>query len=312
VLLCSAGAKLEYDGNLSLSSVASEGDPYAPFRFNYMLTNTTGILKLSENAELTSAREYILSSDSNHILIDNLKTGTTYYYKVIVDGKEYPGSFHTAQSTRFVSIPGLVNTRDIGGYTTMDDRTVKQGVLIRGVELDGLVNAPYFLPADQVENVLQTFGFVHEMDLRDPSVYSGTYQSRLGSGVGHKFYAAPSYGKIFTDNYKGSLLRIFSDLADPGNYPMYLHCTGGNDQTGTIVFLLQGILGVSQEDMIREYRLGCFVNPSMADSNNMDVIISGLEPYKGDTLNEKIENYLIEFVGVTQAEIDAIRNIFLS
>ena len=44
----------------------------------------------------------------------------------------------------------------------------------------------------------------------------------------------------------------------------------------------------------------------------MDVIISGLEPYEGDTLNEKIENYLIEFVGVTQAEIDAIRNIFLS
>ena len=106
--------------------------------------------------------------------------------------------------------------------------------------------------------------------------------------------------------------EIFADLADPNNYPMYLHCTWGRDRTGTIVLLLQGLLNVSEEDILQEYRLTGFVKASIASSNKMDPLLLQLGAYKGNTLQEKIIDYLTTTVGVTPEEIASIQSIFLA
>ena len=310
VLLCSPVAKKVYDNQLDVAGAVKSGDPYRPFLFKYGIPSD-GKLYLSEHEDMSAPKTYDLLAEERQLRIDNLKTGTQYYYQVSVDGETYDGSFKTAASTRFVYMPGVANTRDIGGYKNLDGKTVKQGLLIRGTELDGLVNVAYFLGAESVSTVKDTFAFAYDMDLRAPSLYSGEYTSRLGNGVSHKFYHSPQYLQIFNESWQESIRQQFADMADPNKYPMYLHCTWGQDRTGTIIFLLQGVLNMSQEDMIREYKLTGFVNREMVKWDYMDTLVHEFQAYEGDTLQEKIVTFLLEDVGVTQAEIDSIRSIFL-
>ena len=311
VLLCSEGAKDLYDGKITVEQSVIRGSAYRPLQFAYDLVDRTGSLVIREAEDATSARAFVLDPVYTSISIDNLKTDTAYVYTVTVDGEEYSGSFETEKSTRFLSIPGLTNVRDIGGYETMDGKTVKQGLIIRGSELDGMVVPSYFLSTEDVDSVQETFGFVYDFDLRGGSLFTGNYGSRLGENVGHKFYGAPQYGEVFSRVYLPALREIFTDLADPNKYPMYLHCTHGADRTGTIVFLLQGLLNMSGEDMLREYHMTGFSSSGYQNSAQMDIVISGLQNYAGETIQEQIVSFLTEAAGITQEQIDSIRNILL-
>lgn len=311
ILLCSKEAKQVYDGEMDVEASYVSGNPYRPFVFEYQLADVSGILRISEDSAFSKCRIFELDESKRSLTIHNLKTGMTYYYQVTVGDQTYSGTFQTAASNRFISIPGVTNLRDIGGYQTLDGKTVKQGMVIRGVEMDGIMNVEYCVPIDAIPDVQDTFGFVYDMDLREPSIIAGDYQSRFGKEVGHKFYAAPGYAQIFKPYYLNSVRQLFADFADPEKYPMYLHCTWGADRTGTIVFLLQGLLNVSQEDALREYRLTGYVAPNLISKDLMDALLWGLEVYEGDTLQEKIISYLTTTVGVTEEEIASIQSILL-
>lgn len=309
VALCSDVIIRLLDGEMTMEEASHSDTPYRPFVFEYQIGKNPGVFELSETMDFARSEFYELDPFKTVLRIDNLKTGTRYYYRVTVEGDRYSGTFQTTSTPRFVSIPGAVNTRDIGGGITLDGLTVRQGLLIRGTEIDGLVNEKRVLPAEQAEDVREEFGFVYDFDLRQHTLADETYRSPLG--VDHQFYTAPEYEAVFDDYWRDGIHRIFTDLADPEKYPMYLHCTWGKDRTGTFVFLLQGILNMSEEDMLREYQLSAFTNPETLEDNFIQVLIDGLQVYEGETIQEKIRTFLITDIGVTEAEIESIRNIFL-
>lgn len=281
------------------------------------------IKNLPEESKLSSARLELCddSGAKRTVELDEelsakiyyLKTGTKYEYDLIFvfeDGTEavFEGGFETKEGFRILSIEGIRNVRDFGGRKTAYGKTIKQGMLFRGTEMDGSVREEYKITEQGKKVMTEILGIKYDMDLR----WSGevTFEgSPLGEKVEHKIYDAPGYLQIF-EEYAAELTRgIFTDLAKEEKYPMYMHCTYGADRTGTICFLLGAVLGMSEDDLLREYELTALTNVYYsrdAFAETLDM----LKTYEGETLQEKTENYLLS-VGITEDEIDAIKNIFL-
>lgn len=289
-----------------------------PLEFTYRVTGLpsdvkarSAVLEIAEDQTYQDAVTYQLNLNDASVEIYNLKTGTKYYYRVnlTLDNDSIvgtTGSFETEKSPRILNVDGIVNVRDIGGWSTADGGTIKQGLLYRGSELDGAVQPEYKLTDRGLQQMISELGIRFDMDLRSASENkSGT--DALGKNVVHNYYGVGMYSAILEE--KEQLRTIFSDLSNPNNYPVYLHCTYGRDRTGSVCYLLEALLGVSDSDLQKEYELSAFTDSyvSTAEFNEFKEKINMLS---GDTTQQKVEGYLLS-IGVTAQEIAAIRDIFL-
>ncbi len=280
-------------------------------------------LEVSSKADFSTIEQTLyFASRRPQVDIYNLQTGAIYYYRVVVkldNGETHikTASIETKQSVRFISLDGACNVRDIGGWATDSGKTVKFGLLYRGSEIDGGKNVGHadFCLTDKGIEQLRALGIKSDMDLRSEENKVGEY-SVLGQDVTRTFYNAPQYQSFFDANKKETVRKIFSDLAKPEAYPVYLHCTHGVDRAGSTTLLLESLLGVSRDDLIRDYELSAFyhnyaqVNRNIYTGGNVLTMLERLEAFEGATLAEKTENFLLS-VGVTSAEIASIRTIFL-
>lgn len=289
-----------------------------PLKFSYRLaglplgiTAEGAVLELSADKDLNSPQIYDLENGGDNIEIYHLMPDTKYYYRLRImlsSGTEVgtTGEFVTEDAPRILNIDGAVNVRDIGGWETADGKKIKYGLLYRGSELDGAVESSYLLTEKGLEDMLSVLGIRYDMDLR------GAHESdkdALGANVLHKFYGTAMYSYIFDGAENEKIRSVFSDLADSGNYPMYMHCTYGVDRTGTVCYLLEALLGVSDADLRREYELSAFTT-SYVNSEELAAFRMRISMLDGATTREKVEGYLLS-IGVTEAEIASIRSIFL-
>ena len=262
-------------------------------------------IELATNDSFANAQIYYLESSFGVFEFRHLYTNTTYYYRVTVYTRQGTdttmGHFKTADTPRILSIDGLSRVRDIGNWRTDSGKRIKQGLLIRGTEMDAAVESGYHLTNVGLVDMLEIFGVKTDMDLR---AKIATSKDALGSRVDHKYYNMVMYDDIFTDYGKEKVRMVFADLADPDNYPIYLHCTHGCDRTGTICYLLEALLGVSRGDCLKDYGL------SNLNIEYIQTVENGLKAYEGDTLKEQVESYLLS-CGVSEYQIASIRRIFL-
>ncbi|MBQ8909916.1 MAG: tyrosine-protein phosphatase [Oscillospiraceae bacterium] len=270
-------------------------------------------VEVAENDSFQDAWEYTLEADAQKLELYNLKTGTSYYYRINVhftNGivSSAGGSFQTAASPRILTIGGVYNARDIGGWKTSEGKTVKQGLLYRGTELDGAVKSEYKLTDTGRSFMRDYLGIQMEMDLRNASENPQSINA-LGEDIKHMYFGVSHYTDVFLEGNREAIRQVFSELANENNYPIYMHCTYGRDRTGTVCCLLEALLGVQKEDLWRDYQL------SALENKYQDIIAFGgflltLENQPGESLQAKTENYLLS-IGVTEEEIAAIRSIFL-
>lgn len=265
-------------------------------------------IEYADNARFDNVSVDYLDASSGTYSFRHLKSSTKYYYRVTAYTANgiivNDGTFETADFPRLLSIDGIYNVRDIGNWKTDTGARIKQGLLIRGTELDGAEYSAYHLTTKGVIDMLDTFKFKLDMDLRNEAD-TPFGKDALGAGVEHKYYNSPMYAGIFEEEGKAIIYSIFKDLANPINYPIYLHCTYGCDRTGTVCYLLEALLGVSRVDCIRDYGL------SNLDINKILAVEDGLKVYGENlSLKEQVELYLID-CGLTMSEITTIRGFFL-
>lgn len=239
---------------------------------------------------------------------ENVVEGMTYEDGTPIKAGYYTFDKHGRMVINFVSFEGIDNVRDIGGYTTTDNKVIRKGLLLRGPELDGAVLASSVATALDINKLVNTYGIKTEMDLRNPAEATGA-SDVLGQTVTHKYYNAPQYEDIFTADGKAKMKEIFTDLANPDNYPIYLHCSYGIDRTGTVCYILEAALGLDESELQTEYALSNWYRSF--NQKKVNKIKTGLNDYTGSNINQRAVNYLLS-CGITQQQIETLRDIYLT
>lgn len=268
-------------------------------------------VEVSEDENLANSRLFTLESSDRSVDVYHLKTGTKYYYRVnafLSNGgdmnvRNRSGSFETDVTPRILSIDGVRNVRDIGGWMkTEDGRSIKQGLLFRGTEIDGQVEPEYKATADGIADMKSVLGIKSDFDLR-------AYNTSNPLEVEHKAFAIPAYEGIFKDAGKEKVKILFSELANPVNYPIYMHCTHGTDRTGVMMYLLELMLGVDEESATKDYEFSSmFIRGITRDK--LFPVITELDTYEGRSMQEKVRAYL-KSCGVTEEDMESIKAILL-
>ncbi|MDO4627842.1 MAG: tyrosine-protein phosphatase, partial [Planctomycetia bacterium] len=222
------------------------------------------------------------------------------------------GTFKTrGDMPRTILVDGIHNVRDLGGFMTASGQRVRQGCLFRGSEMNGSHGIQ--ISEAGIRTMTEELAIRTDLDFRSRKEALEITESPLGEGVNLVYQPIGSY--LWAFDHPESYRTVFSLLADEKNYPIYFHCWGGADRTGTVAFFVNALLGVAEEDLFRDFEFTSFSvfgvrNRHAGDSLSISETYEKLKTYPGATLAEKTENFLLS-IGVTAEEIQALRRNLL-
>ncbi len=236
-----------------------------------------------------------------------------------------------------VELEGAFNFRDLGGYSTLDGRSVKRGMLYRSDNLSQLSDTDLI--------VLKKLEIKTVIDLRTPkeaqvrgrfpvdrlkvdylqsSLIDISADHSLARGEQANEYIFSRYTQILTEGSPG-IKGVFDRLSSPAALPAVFHCAIGKDRTGLIAALMLDLLGTQPEAILEDYALTAKSVSAMvswleqvapeiaaqiqalppavmsAESSNMARVLDWLDSSYGGA-----RGYLAA-IGVAEARIDALR-----
>lgn len=299
-----------------LSWTANPNSKKAPEIVKYTIQLST-TLNFSDSLVFETAETYID--------VYNLYVGTDYFWKVTAEfenGKAETSNVQIfitdSKAPRNLYVDGVTNVRDLGGWETFSGKKVKQGMIYRtgrlnisanhGIDISDVVIE---ITEAGISTMRDTLGIKSEIDLREVSNNEVGFITESPLGKDINYYSVPmSYnGNILTNN-KERIKEFFELLADESNYPIIYHCNIGTDRTGLYAFLINGLLGVPEEDLYRDYLFSNFglINSARTVSGIQSTYIKTIKTYQGSALSEKIKNCLLD-IGVKQEHIDKVLEI---
>lgn len=306
----------------------------APVRITWVdaASNNTVISIFEDNSLKNPVWKQDASVAATSAEVYNLIPGRTYYYTVSENDEVWEkGYFSTSGRRRMLKVSNSKgrgyanNCRDLGGLEVVDKgvkKTIKYGQLFRGTNMDKTKQ-------DAEWPILLEFMKVgRDIDLRNGETIGTSFGS---DGSYNRYrplpqtidYTAPGF--MDSNNFPDltvkekvyEVVMAFFNTVKSGK-AVYFHCYSGADRTGYISMLIEGLLGVSEKDCSIDYELTSFCEsvggryrtgkPTDYDFRDGIAFLRG---QKGDTFQDKIENYLVNEVGIRLADIDDFKSRML-
>ena len=212
---------------------------------------------LSTSPLFTEVQE--LPGCSSPAKLYNLVPGVTYYYKILkADGSVLKqGAVRPKGQVRMIetfnsSSYSVYNMRDLGGWKAAGGKHIAYGKIYRGSELERI-------SPNGKDLFLNTLGITADLDLRG----TRTGEETLVPPLPELKYCQIPVIKCFNDGigttqklYRKAIRQVIEWLSD--GEVVYFHCMAGADRTGTLAFLIEALLGVSESDLSKDYELTTF------------------------------------------------------
>ena len=183
---------------------------------------------------------------------------------------------------------------------------------------NGLVKREKYAPGarrlseTEIARLLAVYGIRSDIDLRNDSECYGMRGSPLGASVIWFHYPYTPYAATFGEKGLEANRNVFRVFLDKRNYPIDFHCIGGTDRTGTFAYLLNGLLGVEEEELIRDYEMS-FIGSAGVDKRHYGWLMSLVKAVRelpGKTLADKIWGYYLS-LGYTAEQLTELRERLL-
>lgn len=238
-------------------------------------------------------------------------------------------------SAAAVRLDGARNFRDIGGYRTVDGKTVRTGLVYRSNKLSSLTDGDHAkLTAANVTLDVDLRNASERKEAPDRIPEGVRYQVAdvvsLENGIGfHEFVpltlaralvdAATSgtseigqtIGYPFMVNYTGSdaaFADLITAIADNPDGATVYHCSAGKDRTGWGTAILLSILGVPRDVISADYMASnTYLERDAVELSWLDAAYDQV-----DRLYGGMDAYVRDGLGITQATVDTLRATLLT
>lgn len=263
---------------------------------------------------------YEFSAKKDTVELYNLIPNRIYRYQIKNEDDVVlqQGKIYTSGQLRQIKVcSSVTNVRDLGGWKTVDNMQICYGKIIRGSELNGIYSATY-----KGMNRLYDLGIEAELDLRadynkSHGISAFGFTNDTSSGEIPTYYYSSDSGQlpsnitdsVYLDKWKLAFQFIVDNLRQ--GRVIYQHCVYGKDRTGYLSFLLEGLLGVSYSDLVKEYELSFFINKTESTKDSIDKVFDYIETMDGATLRDRFNTFFVSKIQAKQDDIDFFRSEML-
>lgn len=244
-----------------------------------------------------------------------------------------------------------VNFRDLGGMKGYEGKTTASGRLFRGGQLFDMTDA-------EKQAFCKHYNIRTIIDLRNEESYSIEPNGHIPGVNQHIFevmmdmeelskanpmrnsnpkaaeaYLTAVYGEFVTNGHAiGCFRDILERMAKQEQGGIYFHCFAGKDRTGVVAAILLSVLGVSREDILRDYLktregreaenkrlldLARQEGKTEEELGAMAVFYTVAPQYlenvflTADKIYGSFDNYVAQGIGITAETIQNLRNRYL-